>query len=168
MGSSFKVDSRLVVQDPANWWKSSLGVFSELTHEALMVFLFLKVAGNFQMTFRVNQDVLARVAGFTGNGQDVDDILDELRCAISSRFTARIFVLTDSSAVKAEISRVPSATATSIPEPFSRLSNSVIRPLPVSVILMNWAICVGIISSHLMNINGCEMSTSTLAKAPLG
>jgi len=120
MGSWFKVDVRLVVQNPADWSKSPLGVFSELTHEALMVFLFLKVAGNFQMTFRVNRDVLARIAGFTGNGQDVDDILDELEMRNLIQVHGQdFFLLTDNSAVrKAEIPRMPSVTITSIPEPF--------------------------------------------------
>ena len=95
--SWFKINSRLVVENPANWSKSRLGILSELSHEALLVFLFLKVAGNFQKTFRVSREVLTRVASVTGSGQDVDDILQELETCNLVQVDGQDFILTDSS-----------------------------------------------------------------------
>jgi predicted phosphodiesterase len=99
MESWFKVGSRLVVEDPANWSKSHLGILSELTHEALMMFLFLKVAGNFRKktTFRVSRNVLDRVAAFRGNG-DVDNILTELETCNLIKVDDQNFTLTDTTA----------------------------------------------------------------------
>lgn len=100
MESWFKVNSRLVVEDPTHWSKSRLGILCELNHEALLVFLFLKVVGNFQTTFRVSWDVLARVAGVTGKDLDVDDILHELETYNLIRMDGQDFTLTDSSAAR--------------------------------------------------------------------
>jgi hypothetical protein len=111
--SWFKINSSLVVENPANWSRSRLGVLSELSHDALLVFLFLKVAGNFQTTFRVSRDVLARVADVTGNGQDVDDILHELETCNLIQVDGEDFTLTDSSAArKAEAAEEPSPART--------------------------------------------------------
>jgi hypothetical protein len=111
--SWFKINSSLVVENPANWSRSRLGVLSELSHEALLVFLFLKVAGNFQTTFRVSRDVLARVADVTGNGRDLDDLLHELETCNLIQVDGEDFTLTDSSAVrKAEADEEPSPAPT--------------------------------------------------------
>jgi hypothetical protein len=117
--SWFKMNSRLVVENPANWSRSRLGILGELTHEALLIFLFLKVAGNFQTTFRVSRDVLARVAGVTGNGRDVDDILHELETYNLIHVDGEDFTLTDSSAArKVEAAEEPSPAPTPhTPEP---------------------------------------------------
>ncbi|MCG6535366.1 MAG: hypothetical protein L7F78_11905 [Syntrophales bacterium LBB04] len=112
MESWFKLASRLVVEDPAHWSKSPLGVLSQLTHEALLVFLFLKVAGNFQTTFRVSRVVLSRVGGFTGNGLYLEDILYELETANLIKVDGENFTLTDSTAAtKAKTPEEPEVPA---------------------------------------------------------
>ena len=116
--SWFKMNSRLVVENPANWSKSRLGILSELSHEALLVFLFLKVAGNFQTTFRVSRNVLARVVGATGNIRDLDDLLHELKTCNLIKVDGEDFTLTDSSAVrKAEAAEEVTPATAYTPEP---------------------------------------------------